>query len=89
VCAETVAAGSDSRPRDSRPVIFFPAYSAPEVMRGSSVSPAADIFSFGVLVLEMFTRARAYGRMTSTVRASSLSSFASDLLGGVRRFKRL
>ncbi|WP_435769011.1 serine/threonine-protein kinase [Nocardioides sp. SYSU DS0651] len=41
--------------------IGSPAYLSPEQVRGETVTPAADVYSLGLVILEMLTGQRAYG----------------------------
>jgi len=50
------------RPAASAHILGSPDYMAPEQFRGNSVTKAADIFSFGVILFEMLTGVRPYPR---------------------------
>jgi eukaryotic-like serine/threonine-protein kinase len=67
-----VAEGADASgatiPRKTSPgvVMGTPAYMAPEQVRGDAVDARADIFAFGVVVVEMLTSSHPFQRASST-----------------------
>jgi Tol biopolymer transport system component len=58
--------GTISLPKtDANLVLGTPAYMSPEQIEAEPLTPRSDIFSFGLVLYEMLTRARAYSRTTS------------------------
>jgi len=52
---------------------YTPSYASPEQVRGEPVSTATDIYSLGVLLYQMLTGIRPYGRQASTPREAAQS----------------
>ena len=55
-----IAVGQDYTPVDSGEVTGTVGYLSPEQVRGSGLSPATDIYSLGLVMLECFTKTMAY-----------------------------
>ena len=65
------AAGGDITVGTARP--FTPNYASPEQIRGEPVSTATDIYSLGVLLYQMLTGIRPYGRDSSSPQDAARS----------------
>jgi NAD(P) transhydrogenase len=61
-------------------ILGTPGYLAPEQLRGDEVTPQADLFSLGCIVLEMLTGKRAFIRETA---ADTLSAVLTDSPAGL------
>jgi eukaryotic-like serine/threonine-protein kinase len=60
------AALSPGHPTEQGMILGTLGYMSPEQVRGEAVDARADIFSFGVVLFEMLTGARAFGRATAS-----------------------
>lgn len=63
-------AGSSSELTRAGMLVGTPAYIAPELVGGGQLTPAADMFAFGILAWEMLTRERPYSRPIASMRAN-------------------
>lgn len=74
-----MALSNDERLTQAGMAIGSPAYMSPEQLRGGEVTPKSDIYSFGLVLLEMLG-----GRLPPDGDPLSLASRAGDLAGLVR-----
>ena len=63
-------------------ILGTPGYLAPEQLRGEEVTPQADLFSLGCVVLEMLTGRRAFLRESA---ADTLSAVLTESAGRAHR----
>ncbi|PRP97381.1 protein kinase domain-containing protein [Enhygromyxa salina] len=60
------------------PLMIAPAYAAPELIRGESVSPAADVYALGILLWELILGSVPFRGATLRVLDSHLNSALPD-----------